>query len=331
MKSDVQIGIIGVGNRSLDIIKGILGAKGIQIVAVSDPCEESVERALNAIPYRPKVCSSNEELLSLDLDGVIVAAPNDLHPSLAKQVLSSGKALYLEKPMAISVEQCEEIENYAREKNAPMMIGMQLRYSDVYRKMKKLCDEGVIGDIKMIFFRALRNRFRQGVEGWRLQKNRSGGMVLEVSVHQLDLFNWFADSRIEKVVAFAGKDANYQSEELYDNAVVTIQYENGVKANLQAGVFAPQGGDDVGMCIVGTKGTMYETRQEIVVKLPGGDSIRYSTSGYAQMDMYAMEAFRDLIAEKIQPKTSPEAGREAVRLAVLAEQSAESGMVVSAL
>ncbi len=329
MSNIFRVGVIGTGNRCLDIFKGINAVEAMTIAAVSDPCPESIERAFSVLSYRPEVCESNAALLKReDIDGIIVAAPNWLHMQLAKEVLDAGKPLYLEKPMAITAAQCEEIAAHAARKGGRMMVGMQLRYSDVYMKMKRLADDGLVGDVKLLLFRALRNRFREGVGGWRLQKAKSGGMILEVSVHQLDLFNWFAGAPIKKVAAFGGKDAIYQDGELLDNALMLVEYENGVKANLQAAVFTPQGADNTGLVVVGDRGTMYHTSDEIIVKRSDGDMIRYSTSGYGRMDENAMRGFKALVQEGKAPLTSPCAGRDAVALGIFAERAIEEGRII---
>lgn len=331
MSETFGLGIIGAGNRVCDLLGSINQIPEMRVTAISDPCDQSYARALERLNYRPDRAEDSEALLAMsDVDGVIVATPNDTHAGIARRVLECGKALYLEKPMATTVEDCEALAECAGSTGARMMVGMQLRYSDVYVKMKRLADEGAIGDIRLIMFRALRGPFRGGVDGWRMRKQRSGGTILEVSVHQLDLFNWFAGANVRRVAGLGGRDAIYQTEELLDNAMMMVEYENGVKASLQAAVFAPQGGDPSGLCLVGDKGTMYHTAREIVVMLQNGDVNTYSTTGYAGMDAAAMRGFLDYAREGVEPLTSVEAGRDAVRLGILAEQAIERGAVITA-
>lgn len=323
-----RIGIIGAGNRSLALIAGIEENDGMELTAIADACAESCKRALEAAPPQTQYCQNAQSLLARgDVDGVLLATPNDTHLPLGKLVIDSGKPLYLEKPMGVSAAQCDELIAYAAQKNAKVMVGMQLRYSDVYSKMKALCDQGLIGEVRLLLFRALRGPFRPGVGGWRMQAARSGGTILEVSVHQLDLFNWFAQSRLQSVVAFGGRDAIYQNEQLLDNVILTAQYENGVKASLQAAVFAPQGADDTGLCVVGTHGTMYHTGNEIIVKFQKGDMLRYTTTGYKHMDAHALAGFMRYALEDEAPLTTLAAGRDAVALGLLAERSIQTGHV----
>lgn len=330
MEKEFKVGVIGAGNRIYEMLNGVNQVREMRVAAVADPCAESVERVFSRLSYRPEVCDSNAALLARgDLDGVIVATPNDTHAEIAKLVLDSGLPLYLEKPMATTVVDCEAVAEHAQKTGGKMMVGMQLRYADVYEKMKRLVDDGAVGEVKLLLFRALRSRFRGGVDGWRMQKKRSGGMILEVSVHQMDLFNWFAGAPVKKISGFGGRDAIYQNEELLDNALVMAEYQNGVKANLQAAVFAPQGADNAGLCVVGTEGTAYHTQDEIIVKLGNGDVNTYSTTGYAAMDANAMRGFMAYVRDGVPPRTSPEAGRDAVRLGILAEKAIEDGVVLT--
>ncbi len=331
METVFRLGIIGAGNRVATVLRGASGLTDMTVAALCDPHTPSVDNAMKALAYAPDVCASSAELLRRgDIDGVLVAAPNDLHAPLAREVLAAGKPLYLEKPMGVSVSDCEKIMDAARAPDAKMMVGMQLRYSDVYRQMKKLCDEGAVGEIKMLVFRALRGPFRPGVEGWRMQKRRSGGTILEVSVHQLDLFNWFSAAPLARVAAFGGKDAIYAQEELLDRVTLMAEYENGVQACLQAAVFTPQGADGVGLCVVGTKGSMYQTASEIVVKPSAGAMQTYPTCGYDGMDAEALRGFMAYVRCGTPPLTNPQAGHDAVLLALLAERAIAEQRVVAA-
>lgn len=319
----MNIGLIGAGNRSIDLLKAVNAVEGMRVTAVADPCRDSMDRSLKELAYTPDRYRDYTELLAReDVDGVLIVTPNDTHIDIATKALESRKAVYLEKPMGINPDKCAEFIRFARQCGGKVMIGMQLRYSDVYRKMKAICDDATIGDVKLIMYRALRNRFRPGVDNWRLEKKRSGGTILEVSVHQLDLFNWFAGAPVSRVAAFAGRDAIYQEDELYDNVMMIAQYENGVKASLQAAVFAPQGGDATGLCIVGTRGTIYETNREIVIKLNNDakDEIRLASTGFDDMDRSALEDFMQLAINNRKPLMCMEDGMAAVELAILAER-----------
>ncbi|MCL2834822.1 MAG: Gfo/Idh/MocA family oxidoreductase [Treponema sp.] len=331
-----RLGIIGFGNRLRTVIPGIYEAGDIEIYAIADPNRDSIDQKISLVKGSPKIVSDYHELLAMpEVDGVLVAVPNYLHSKVAVDVLKAKKPLYLEKPMAISKQQCDDILACAKATGTPMMVGMQNRYNPVYQKMKELCVSGEIGDVKMLFYRAARGRFLSGVDGWRMKKAFSGGMILEVSVHQLDLFNWYADSPIKKVAAFGGKDAIYQNEELCDNAVLMVEYANGIKANLQASLFSAHGTDPTGLCIIGTKGTMYHTGNEITIKhnekdANGEFTKTITVEGKDQKESLIQTAFRLLAQEGKQPLTPVEAGRDAVILSMLCEQSIETGKVIEA-
>ena len=330
-----RLGIIGFGNRMRTVIPGIYEAGDIEIYAVADPHKDSIDQKISLLKGNPKITGDYKELLAMpEVDGVLAAVPNYLHCQVAIDTLRAGKPLYLEKPMAISQKECDDILTCAKETGTPMMVGMQNRYNPVYQKMKEICDSKEIGDVKMLFYRAARGRFLDGVDGWRMKKTLSGGTILEVSVHQLDLFNWFAGVPFRKVAAFGGRDAIYRNAELYDNAVLMVEYANGIKANLQASLFSPHGTDPAGLCIIGEKGTMYHTGNEITIKYSekdaSGETVKkIMLEGKDQKESLIQTAFRLLVQEGRQPLTPVEAGRDAVILSMLCEQSIETGSIVT--
>lgn len=330
-----RLGIIGFGNRLRTVIPGIYEAGDIEIYAIADPNRDSIDQKISLVKGNPKITGDYRELLAMpEVDGVLAAVPNFLHAKVAVDTLEAKKPLYLEKPMAISQKECDEILACAKRTGTPMMVGMQNRYNPVYQKMKEICDSGEIGEVKMIFYRAARGRFLNGVDGWRMKKALSGGMILEVSVHQLDLFNWFAGAPFKRAAAFGGRDAIYQNEELCDNAVLMVEYANGVKANLQASLFSPHGTDPTGLCIIGTRAAMYHTGNEITIKYAektkDESTVKIILEGKDQKESLVQTAFRLLVQEGRQPLTPVEAGRDAVILSMLCERSIETGMIAEA-
>jgi predicted dehydrogenase len=332
-----RLGIIGFGNRMRTIIPGIYAAGDIEISAIADPYRDGVDEKLSLVKGTPRIADDYRELLAMpEVDGVLVAVPNHLHGRVAMDALKSGKPLYLEKPMAVSKKECDDILACAKETGTPMLVGMQCRYSPVYLKMKEICDSGELGDVRMLFYRLIRGKFLGGVNGWRMKKELSGGSILEVGVHQLDLFNWFAGAPAKKVAAFGGRDAIYQNEELFDNITVMIEYSNGVKANLESSLFTPQGADDTALCVIGTKAAMYNLKsgKEIIIRYSGkaGNETekRISIENDEMREANIQTAFRLLAQEGRKPLTSVEAGRDAVVLSLLCEGSIETGRIIEA-
>jgi len=148
----------------------------------------------------------------------------------------------------------DEVYEEARRVGAIVQVGVELRFSPLMNELRRRLARGDAGRLRQIWCREFRPPFRPGEGGWRVSA-RSGGTLLEKNVHHFDLFNWFADSRPARVAAFGGADVLYRESGVLDNAVVIVEYENGVRAALQLGLFH-EAGFHLELGILGEKGRL---------------------------------------------------------------------------
>ena len=139
--SDLQIGIIGSGGRGT--LLGQLAhrpGRGSRIVACSDVHPGTLER--NRSEYGTGLFTTTDyhELLARDLDAVIVATPDFTHEEHAVAVLATGRTLFLEKPMALTIAGCDRILRAAARTKARLYVGHNMRHMPFVRKMKQLID-----------------------------------------------------------------------------------------------------------------------------------------------------------------------------------------------
>jgi predicted dehydrogenase len=181
-----KIGIIGAGmiaNVHAEAAKRI----GTTIVAAHDP------RNVRAEEFGDKYCcdvvDSVEDLLARDdIDGVVVAVPNDRHAELAIASLQAGKHVLLEKPMAMSLEQCDAILAAREASQKVLQMGFVCRYSPAAMRAKECIDSGAIGEVLHVQATLLRQRGIPGLGGWFTTKARSGGgCLIDIGVHLIDL------------------------------------------------------------------------------------------------------------------------------------------------
>lgn len=250
---------------------------------------------------------------------------------MAEVVLEAGKPLYLEKPMGVDLAHCQRIEQAARRTGTPMMVGMQLRYADIYAKMKQLLDDGQIGKLRSMHYSQFRTPLRGGWENWRMDKERSGGSILEVTVHHMDLFNWFAACDNAKVSAFAGNETIYPDINMWDEAVIIMEYENKVRADIEFSLFAPLNIERNGLCLIGDQACMYHTGDTIIIAgfAPEHQRQEIRTLGVDSSNELGFRAFHRLVTTGEQPLTTPQAGKLAVTAGLAAERSIATGRAVS--
>ena len=170
MTNDLEIGVIGAGGRGELARHAHRPGDGSRVVACCDIEEEVFESCSDR--YGSDVFTTSElgELLERDLDAVFITTPDFLHERHAVAALHAGKAVYLEKPMAITIEGCDRILKAAYDSGSRLYLGHNMRHMSVIKKMKELIDSGAVGEVKT----ALRRKARRSVA------KRSSSSVCEV-------------------------------------------------------------------------------------------------------------------------------------------------------
>ncbi len=220
MTPAVRTGIIGAGFISDYHIKGLQGA-GADVVCV---CSRSRERARGKARQFGIAgsCDSVEELLSRDdIDLVVIATPDNTHHQLTIQTARAGKAILLQKPMARTSAEAEEIVAAAVQAGVPLIVSFMHRYFDEVVELRKLLRGGMLGDVSMI-------RQRNATPGadwadWFYRADASGGVVMQIGIHGIDLIR-FLFGEIDAVQASI--ETNATPRTLADGTVVTPENED---------------------------------------------------------------------------------------------------------
>ncbi|MCX7590765.1 MAG: Gfo/Idh/MocA family oxidoreductase, partial [Kiritimatiellae bacterium] len=151
--SDRRIGVIGSGGRGALARYAHRPGRGFRVVGCCD-VEETVF-ALNREWYGKDIFVTRDyrKLIEQDLDAVFICSPDYLHEEHALAALERGLAVYLEKPMAITIEGCDRLIVKAREGRGRLFPGHNMRFMSVFKKMKELVARGAIGEIKSVWCR----------------------------------------------------------------------------------------------------------------------------------------------------------------------------------
>lgn len=202
------IGILGLGTRGVYFGGKVLGGHpDCEVVSICDLRDERIAAARNVLGDVPATKSVEEFLQAPGLDAVIVATPDKYHFEHASRVLRARKHLYLEKPMAQTVEHCDALIEIGKKAGVVFMVGLELRYCSLAQDMKALIDQGEIGDIKLGY--VVDNVSVGGnyyFHGERRRKEYVKSLMLEKGTHSLDLTNWFLSSWPTRVYCSSGLD-----------------------------------------------------------------------------------------------------------------------------
>ncbi|MGQ4507217.1 Gfo/Idh/MocA family protein [Dermabacteraceae bacterium P13115] len=207
--ADLRIGIIGYGARGGLAKHAHKPGEGSAVVAVCDPTERGLADAREAFGDSAAYVGELDELLALELDAVMILAPDYAHAGIARRTLAAGLPTFCEKPLAISLEDADDLLDLAKRHRARLYVGHNMRHMPVVRQMKRLIDEGRIGRVRAIWCRHF-----VGAGGdfyfkdWHAERERVNTLLLQKGAHDIDVIHWLAGGYTRRVSG-VGKLAVY--------------------------------------------------------------------------------------------------------------------------
>ncbi|MEV4170597.1 Gfo/Idh/MocA family oxidoreductase [Nonomuraea sp. NPDC049709] len=199
---DLRIGVIGLGLRTSLARAAHRPGRGSVVAALCDSDPAVLKRQAGTFEAEFLTEDYRELLGRDDLDAIVVNTPDDTHERLAIDCLRAGKAVYLEKPMAITVEGCDNILRAARESGTRLYVGHNMRHMGVVRLMRDIIGKGVIGEPKTVW---VRHFVSYGgdyyFKDWHADRTRTTGLLLQKAAHDLDVIHWLAGGYTTRVNA----------------------------------------------------------------------------------------------------------------------------------
>lgn len=155
MNKMLSIGVVGCGYWGPNLIRNFRALADCRLKSICDVSEERLRHLKGLYPEVETETKFDKLLADSDLDAIVVATSVKHHFPMAKASLLAGKHTFIEKPMAASLEQCEELVALAKKQGLILMVGHTFLYSPAVRKIKELVDKGDVGDIRYISARRL--------------------------------------------------------------------------------------------------------------------------------------------------------------------------------
>jgi predicted dehydrogenase len=198
---EVRTAMVGVGKRGSTLLGQVLQQPGVKITAICDTDATARDSAQGAARRdNPQSFADYRRVLERsDVDAVFVATPCYLHAEMAAACLEAGKYVYCEKPVGITPEQVDRVLKAASRSKAFLQIGQQLRYVQSLRDViQKIQRDKVLGETFVIKAQRHSTPVSEAAEKvrpeWYKDVKRSGDLIVENAVHNLDVCNWVADS-----------------------------------------------------------------------------------------------------------------------------------------
>ncbi|MCD7933007.1 MAG: Gfo/Idh/MocA family oxidoreductase [Tannerellaceae bacterium] len=168
-----------------------------------------------------------------EVNAIYIATPPDSHKEYAIRAMQAGKAVYIEKPMALNYQECLEMVQVAEETGQKLFVAHYRRSQDYFLKVKELVSKGIIGDLVMVsmqYFRPANNDDKDpDRQPWRLQKEiAGGGYFYDLAPHMLDIVAYIAGD-IQEVKSFVSNRGGYY--EVEDTISATFRFNSGALEN----------------------------------------------------------------------------------------------------
>ena len=314
----LKVGVIGVGQMGKHHAT-VYSELGVDLVAISDVNELAGKEL--ASKFKCKYYNDYKQMLQNEkLDVISVAVPTSLHKKIALDCISAGINVLIEKPIASTVEEAQEIISAAKNKNVRIAVGHIERFNPAVLKLKEILGEGKLGQIVSITARRV---------GLFPSQIKDANVIIDLAVHDIDVINFLLNKTPKEILfSRAGLALNGMREDFadfvlnFDPELATIQVNWITPIKIR------------NLCVTGTKGyaelnymtqelTLYESNFEKTFDSFGEFMIKFSTSNTIQVPVEKAEplkseikSFLDSIEKKQECFVTAEDGLNALEIAL---------------
>jgi len=155
MKNTVKVGVVGCGYWGPNLIRNLRQSANCQLKTICDASEQRLEHMRTMHPDVPTTTQFEDMVDDPEIDAVVIATPVRFHYSMARACLAAGKHTFVEKPMARTTDEGEELIALAESQGLVLMVGHTFLFSPAVRRMKEIIDSGDIGEVQYIAARRL--------------------------------------------------------------------------------------------------------------------------------------------------------------------------------
>ena len=229
MSERLKLGVIGLGRAFTLMLPTFVGHPLIAMVAASDPRSDARERF--AAEFGAKVFADAGALCAdPEVQAVYVASPHQFHVDHVKLAAAHGKHVLVEKPMALTTDDCREMIAVARQAGIKLLVGHSHSYDLPYLRTRDMIRTGAYGRVRMINALNFTDFLYRPRRPEELDTKSGGGVVFSQAAHQVDIVRLLAGTKAQSVRAFTGSwDSRRPTEGAYN---AQIKFEDGCFASL---------------------------------------------------------------------------------------------------
>ena len=249
----INIGIIGAGGNATGHVKAFKEhPQRCRIVAVADPVQPAAKQLADSCGA--KAYSDYKDFLK-EVDAVVIASPNYLHPEQAVFCAQHGKHIWCEKPMALTEADAEQMVAAVQKAGVASFVGFSVRFDGIQQKMKAILDAGELGEPISVWSRRLCYFSPQKTGTWRFEYEKSGGVMSELIAHEIDWIVNFMGNPISVYCRKASRQHNHPGDN--EHVWLSLAFAKELTATIEGSQMAPIA--DYYRGIIGTRAAVYTT------------------------------------------------------------------------
>lgn len=327
VSAPVRVGLLGSGG--IGYFHGESLARRItdaELTGVADPAPGAAERLASSLRCERATTEPEELLADPAVEAIVIAAPPAAHTDLIETAAASGKAIFCEKPMALTLADADRAIEAASAAGVPLQVGFNRRFASDFEAAHDLISSGGLGQPQLIrsLTRDPEINDPSRIKPWTI--------FLETLIHDFDTLCWL-NPGAEPVEVYATADAlirpDYKDQGLLDTAVVNVRFDNGAMATAEASFQAVYGYDVRGE-VFGSSGmvTAGDVRRSSATFYGSGglttDTTRLNTELFHDAYTSELEHFVECVRTGATPRCTGEDAKRALKIALAAIQSVQS-------
>lgn len=322
-----RVGIIGAGAIARDHVNAFASLPGVEVAQVVDRHPARAEALARLAGDASWETDFGAMLADASIDAIDICTSPDSHAELTIAAARAGKAIHLEKPVALHLSEVDPMLDAVAEAGVPFLVGQTTRFQPVHLEIAESIQAGVIGAPRALhasFYAG--HLWPGGWRAWQLDIERCGGHLMHNGIHAIDLATWLMGSRPVRVFA-RGMKTFTPGMPTPDSFHIILRFENGAMATLEWSYALHTRGDFLRrIAVFGEDGTLHHSTQgEIDVVSDAGRPVAIGTLGAFE---HQMRHFVDVL-NGAEPIVTPEQVRGAFAAAEAAQESYATGRVIN--
>ncbi len=322
----IRFGLIGAGRMGKVFANTLAFAVSeVDLVAVADPNGEAVDEVAARFHISQNFKDYHELLSKDDIDAVVIASPTGTHAEVVTAAAQAGKQIFCEKPLSQDLKACDSAIAVVKQAGVKLQMGFMRRFDPPYAAAKQKVIDGVIG-MPVMFKSTSRDPRRTSLEFAR--RENSGGMIMDMGVHDFDLARWLMDSDVKRVYSEGACLAFPELKEVgdIDNAVINLRFATDAVGNIDISRNAVYG-YDIRTEVMGTEGSLWigylQQTPTLVLTRDGvtHDTVPYFMERFGSAYAEEVRVFVNHIINDTEPDVTGEAARAATAIGIAATLS----------